>query len=537
MGTVAQPSVRSGAIIAWPALYTLAVRPAPDRGREFAWPHRGVALGTPHSYGVRMLPPVHPDLAMGFYFFPRGGSAQVARYLCRALGGTSWQPTLYTGSIGEPGESSNARHFFHGIQCESLDYSSASSNWRDGTDAMAAAVPMPASYEDKPGVPDRIFFSLDDAAFHRQVTSWSRFLVASTKVRPAVVHLHHLTPMHEAVRGLWPDVPVVTHLHGTELKMLSSGRGRWKRQWVDRMQRWAGDSDRVVVVAPHDEQLAQQLLPVEPSRITKIASGVDTEVFSPRELTAAQRLARWKHFLVDEPKGWRVNGAEGSIRYTAEDLSAFTDAEGDPVAVVLFAGRFMKFKRLQLLIEAHHAMRSTTTCRSVLVVAGGFPGEWEGEHPHDTVRRLGADDVFFVGWRDHTDLSDILNCSDVFAAPSVDEPFGLVYLEAMATGIPPIGTSTGGPLSFINIDPDQPTGWLVPPDDVTATAHALAAAVSDRAARVARGRQAAQFIRERYSWATTAESFARIYDEVLAEPTRSSGAGRSQSGSPEIGVA
>ena len=104
--------------------------------------------------------------------------------------------------------------------------------------------------------------------------------------------------------------------------------------------------------------------------------------------------------------------------------------------------------------------------RSVLVIAGGFPGEWEGEHPYDTVRRVGAEDVFFVGWRDHNELAEILRCSDVFAAPSVDEPFGLVYLEAMAAGLPPIATNTGGPASFINVDPGQPTGWLVPPDDV-----------------------------------------------------------------------
>ena len=44
---------------------------------------------------------------------------------------------------------------------------------------MAADVPMHASYEDKPGVPDRIFLDLDDDAFHRQVDSWTRFVAGS----------------------------------------------------------------------------------------------------------------------------------------------------------------------------------------------------------------------------------------------------------------------------------------------------------------------------------------------------------------------
>ena len=248
----------------------------------------------------------------------------------------------------------------------------------------------------------------------------------------------------------------------------------------------------------------------------------------------------WKRWLVEEPRGWRPGEPAGSIRYHESDLAAFTDPDGQPVPVVLFVGRFMRVKRLQLLIEAHHVMQSTMACRSVLVVTGGFPGEWEGEHPYDTVKRLGAEGVFFAGWRDHDELADILNCSDVFAAPAVDEPFGLVYLEAMATEIPPIATSTGGPRSFVNVDGEHPTGWLVPPDDVAATARALAEAVSDRATRVERGRRSAQFVRENYSWTCAASSFARLYEEVIDATTRSkrSEAERSTFGlASRIGVA
>ena len=476
-----------------------------------------------------MLPHVNPTIVMGFYYFPRGGSAQVVRYLSRALVGTRWRPTLFAGSLGGPAENSNAHRFFGDIECHSLDFSAAQSQWRAGGDPMAEPVPMPASYEDKTGVPDRIFFDLDDAAYDRQVDSWTTFFAAHSEDAPTAVHLHHLTPMHEAVNALWPDVPVITHLHGTELKMLASvhdgatgdSARPWTGEWVERLQRWAGDSSRVVVVADHDATLAQQLLPVDPCRVTTIKSGVDTEVFAPRARSHEQRLALWQRCLVDEPRGWSAGCPEGSIRYVAEDLRAFTDSDGRPVPVVVFAGRFMQFKRVQLLIEAHHLMRSTTTCRSVLIVAGGFPGEWEGEHPYDTVRRLGAIDVFFVGWLDHHVLAEILNCSDVFAAPSVDEPFGLVYLEAMASGVPPIGTSTGGPLSFINVDPQNPTGWLVPPDDVAATSRALAEAVSDADARSQRGTRAARFIREQYSWASTADAFVALYDEVSVESKRS----------------
>jgi glycosyltransferase involved in cell wall biosynthesis len=394
---------------------------------------------------------------------------------------------------------------------------------------------MHASYEDKPGVPDRAFTQLDDAAFERQVRSWTRFLACHSVTPPTVVHLHHLTPMHEAVHQLWPHVPVITHLHGTELKMLAASDGTViERQWTERMRVWAHRSARVVTVSATDHQLALDLLSLPPQRVVTIANGVDTDVFVARAMTVAERLERWQRWLVDDPRGWRPGEGEGSVRYSDDDLSAFLDADGAPVPVVLYAGRFLRFKRLQLLIEAHHRMRQSTGSPAVLVIVGGYPGEWEDEHPYDTVQRLGAEGVFFLGWRDHGDLAEALACSDVFAAPSVDEPFGLVYLEAMAAGLPPIATTTGGPLSFINVDPGRPTGWMVPPDDVVALAHALGEAVSEPLTRAARGRRAARFVRERYSWASAAAEFALLYGAVVAEPETS---GRAQLGRLTSGVA
>ena len=73
----------------------------------------------------------------------------------------------------------------------------------------------------------------------------------------------------------------------------------------------------MAVVGALDEQLARELLPVDPVRMATIAGGVDTEVFSPRAFTPTKRLAMWKRWLVDEPRGWRPGGPAGSIRYDA----------------------------------------------------------------------------------------------------------------------------------------------------------------------------------------------------------------------------
>ncbi len=138
--------------------------------------------------------------------------------------------------------------------------------------------------------------------------------------------------------------------------------------------------------------------------------------------------------------------------------------------MLLYVGRFLAFKRVPLLVRAYARARREHAVEAPLVVWGGAPGEWEGEHPATVARACGLlgerPSAFFVGWRGHDELPDGLACADVLVAPSVDEPFGQVYLEAMSAGLPVIGTSTGGPPSFANIVPGEEDGWLIPPDDI-----------------------------------------------------------------------
>jgi glycosyltransferase involved in cell wall biosynthesis len=149
-----------------------------------------------------------------------------------------------------------------------------------------------------------------------------------------------------------------------------------------------------------------------------------------------------------------------------------------------------------------------------LVIWGGATGEWEGEHPHTVAMREGVEGVFFAGWRGHDDLPLGLASADCFVAPSTAEPFGLVYLEAMACGLPVIGTQSGGPPSFINVVEGEPDGWLVPPDDVEALAAAIVRAVDEPALRLHHGANAARHVHESYSWEGLAGRFTELYEQA-----------------------
>src|SRR4051794_39952320 len=93
-------------------------------------------------------------VVMGLLFFPRGGSAQVARYLSAALEEAEWRVDLVTGSLGTAGRETNAATFFAGASTHALDYTPAVDAFARGESAIAAPVPMHPSYEDRDGAPD-----------------------------------------------------------------------------------------------------------------------------------------------------------------------------------------------------------------------------------------------------------------------------------------------------------------------------------------------------------------------------------------------
>jgi glycosyltransferase involved in cell wall biosynthesis len=446
---------------------------------------------------------------MGLIFFPRGGSAQVARYLGRSLPEAGWDVSIACGSLGDPGEESHAETFYRGLDVHPLDYTEA----RDAPDPLAAG--FQPSYEDRTDAPDRVFAAVDDETLERLTQTWERQLEESGAGEADVLHLHHLTPINAAAERAFPDVPRVGHLHGTELLMLreidEGPPPGWDHAeaWAERMRAWARSCERLFVLSPDAVRRVPDLLGVEAERVVWAPNGFDPEGFDRRPVRGEERVAQWRRWLVEEPRGWDESGEPGSVAYSEEDLDAFR--EGGPVFV--YVGRYTEVKRIPLLIRAHARARERFGRRVPLVLLGGFPGEWEGEHPLDVVRETGDPDVFLAGWRGHDDLPDGFNAADVLVLPSVREQFGQVIVEAGACGLPAIAVDAHGPAEIVR---DGETGWLVPPDDEDAMVEALLEAAADDDERSRRGEAAYEDARSKYSWPALAERVARVYDEVRA---------------------
>jgi glycosyltransferase involved in cell wall biosynthesis len=442
-------------------------------------------------------------------FFPRGGSAHVLRSLARHLPAHGWDVTVLSGSLDTGDGHSDAHRFYTGVdQLHTVDFSAALQA-PDPLDPPDGAAPMHPSFEDRDDAPDRVFAVVDDAGFERQADTWARALDEAGAAGADVLHLSHLTPLNEGAARVAPGVPVVGHLHGTELLMLErieeGAPAHWRHAeaWAERMRSWACACERIVLLSDSARERAERLLGVDPERCHVVPNGFDPKMFAPAA-GEVDRLATWRRVLVDEPRGWRPGGDAGSVSYAEEDLACFAS---EPV--LLYVGRFTEVKRIGLLIAAH----ARAGLRAPLVIVGGHPGEWEGEHPVEAIERTGARNVFLAGWHDHDELPELLHAADALVLPSVREQFGQVLVEAMACGLPCVAVDRYGPARIVR---DGRTGWLVEPDDEADLARALTAVAGDDEERRDRGRAALRDARNRYSWPALAGDLAHVLERAHA---------------------
>lgn len=436
------------------------------------------------------------------FFFPRGGSAEVVRALACLLPDFGWQVTVAAGSRDGSADPGNAESFFYSHDLVAVAYERGSDRGRRL---------IPPSYEDKPGAPDRVFALIGDREFERLVAAWVQALTAAGAGAAPLLHLHHLTPLNEAAGRAFPAVPILGQLHGTELAFLRAIEegppSHWLQadRWAARLRAWAAACQRLIV-PPAAAEEAARLLRVPPRMLVESSSGVDLELFQRRPLDREQRFAHWRRWLVEQPLGWDESGRPGSVRYCDRDLWPFRDAE----AVLVYAGRFTAVKRLPLLLRAHTRALAALERPLPLVLVGGHPGEWEGEHPLTLARALGNEQVFLAGWRPHQQLPEAFNAADLLVLPSVAEAFGLVLVEAMACGLPVIATNGHGPAEIVA----DGSGWLVERDDERSLAFALLAAATDPAERQRRGECALAHSRARFGWSRVAADIAALFAQI-----------------------
>ncbi|HEY5619810.1 MAG TPA: glycosyltransferase family 4 protein [Vicinamibacterales bacterium] len=196
------------------------------------------------------------------------------------------------------------------------------------------------------------------------------------------------------------------------------------------------------------------------------------------------------------------------IRIPQHSGRGVTQRHNSPQSAVLgVASRLVPVKGIVYLIRALALLRQEFPAVR-LEIAGAGP-EQAGLQQEARALDL-CDAVAFVGWQ--ADIWPWLARWDIFVQPSLAEGFGMAALEAMAAGLPVVGTSAGGLPELIE---DGCSGYVVPPGDATALAARLRELLLNADRRSAMGAAGQARVRERFSAERMAAELSGIYDALL----------------------
>ena len=222
-----------------------------------------------------------------------------------------------------------------------------------------------------------------------------------------------------------------------------------------------------------------------------------------------------------------VDAARITVIPCGVDIEHFTpradDAAGDDHAPmrVMVVGRLVPRKGVDLAITALGILADRGHRDVELVIVGGSGDaasateDAEARRLMDAARAAGvADRVRLHGRVSQADMPAVMRTADVVVCAPWYEPFGIVPLEAMASGVPVVASAVGGLTDSVV---DGVTGILVPPRDPAAIADALGELRADPARRRALGRAGRDRMEHGYSWATVAARTADAYRAVIQD--------------------
>lgn len=287
-----------------------------------------------------------------------------------------------------------------------------------------------------------------------------------------IIHAHYALPhavcAYLAKQMLKRNIGIVTTLHGTDITVLG-----YDPSLKDLIRFAIESSDRVTAVSSALAAETYDLIKPE-KKIETIYNFIDERVYLKKNTAAIKE----KHGILPDEK------------------------------VVIHVSNFRKVKRVQDVIRVFRNIAGKTKAKLLLV--GDGP---EKSTACELIRKYGLEDqVLMLGNQDR--VEELYSISDLKLLLSEKESFGLVLLEAMACGVPCIGTNIGGIPEVIK---NNVSGFLVDVGDVAdATARAMSI-LEDEQLSNRFTKAAIEMLENEFSSKKIVSQYEQIYAD-LAEP-------------------
>lgn len=331
--------------------------------------------------------------------------------------------------------------------------------------------------------PPRVFEPVPGRIQVREVRSWIQ--VARTPIAPSypaqvrkctadLLHFHFPYPWAELSFLLaGPRIPYVVSYHSDIVK-----QKKLLKLWGPFMRKFLAGASRIVVASPNILKSSPVLQGDIQAKTQVIPYGIDTEAWSPTEASKAEALLLRESLAGSKP-------------------------------LLFFLGRLVYYKGAGVLIEA------MKDCDAHLVLGGAGPMK---DELVAAARAAGVESkVTFAGEIPPERLPLYYQASDLFILPSTDpsEAFGMVMLEAHASGIPVVSSDLPTGVTFVNQHGE--TGLCAATGDPKALAASIRSLLEDPERRQRMGLAAQSRVRREFSTPIMAGRYRQLYQDVLEE--------------------
>jgi glycogen(starch) synthase len=275
-------------------------------------------------------------------------------------------------------------------------------------------------------------------------------------------------------------VPYVTTIHATEHGRHQGWVARHPQSTIHGLEAWmARRADRVIVCSHYMRGHVADVFGLAEDAVIVVPNGIDPLDLRPVGDLAALRAA---HAAPDE-------------------------------RLVLLTGRLVYEKGFQIALDAlPGVIRRVGRVRFLVAGAGSHRAELEAQ-----ARRLGLDaHGTFLGWIGDDLLHSLYRIADLCVVPSLYEPFGLVALEAMASGCPCIVADTGG---LREVVPNDDVGLRFASRDSRSLARMMTLVLANPAVRYRLVTEASEHVL-RFDWTDAARKTAEVYAALGARRPR-----------------